>query len=72
MDSNWISVNDSLPEVGTKVAVARWDAIAQKYVWDIDRYIADGKTGERRWAGDGRFGEAEVKFWFPLPPLPNS
>ena len=67
----WIASENRLPSSSIKVVVARWDTAAQKYVLDVDRYIVESEANAGRWAGDGRFGDAEVKFWLSLPDLPK-
>lgn len=61
---DWISVEDRLPDVGTRNIVARYDYVTNTQFWDLLWY--DGFWWNRLIKGD-----FAVTHWMPLPEPPE-
>jgi hypothetical protein len=68
----WISVKDRMPPLDKEVLVVYKDVYNSQFWMDVmTLYAPYGEGGELRWSsGDDEY-KNEVRYWMPLPKMPE-
>jgi hypothetical protein len=71
MDNQWISVEDRLPELYTKVLVLFSKNGIHNYIDIAYREKVDQNIYETDWVWNNIFEKEYVRYWMPFPVIPK-